>query len=77
MSFFETARDILSPKRNRPHPYQISDSFFDVRADCGQWAVFENYRVLTSQREKDEVDRPLGWFDTRQEALAEVERLSR
>lgn len=60
----------------RPHPYQISDSTFSVREEAGSWAVFESYRVIDRNREKDDVDRPMAWFEDRAQADAERERLS-
>ena len=65
----------MNPRR--PHPYQLTDSEFTVRAECGSWAVLECYRWLIAPGEKDDMERPVAWFHSREEAEAERDRRAR
>lgn len=66
----------MSPRR--PHPYQTSDSRFEVRQHPAYdaWFVIERWWFINRSREEEDGEAEHGPFWTREEAEDEKERLS-
>lgn len=65
----------MNPRR--PHPYQISDSEFEIRHAISQkpmWEVWESWWEIDRNGEKDMRDEWCAAFSSEAEAIAERDR---
>jgi hypothetical protein len=67
---------MISRNLRRPHPYQISDSTFEVRERGGRFMVMELWWVIAKSLDKDDMEAEVATFDTRDEAQAKCDQLA-